>query len=252
MTKDGRLQQYTGFANSGRDVGRAHKALGTEVSSMTDETSDEYVTTNSSDSWTVKTEGKFDNYSDPHGELVDNYALKYHDDQPAYTYEETLQMSAGNLAYGSDWLNDYARNRQEWSSSGATMEIEDHQPRNEYSGSFSDSLTLQGTIGTTGGSASVAYGYTYAQSEVDITNESLDSDNRGQWKMDVAETDDPDGPDYNTVTFDPCTMAEYESALNGDILLSMESDAVFTDGWDSHTLNNWNQFSQGSDGCRNC
>jgi len=219
---------------------------------MTDETNDEYVTTSSSDSWTVKTEGKFDNYSDPHGELVDNYALKYHDDQPAYTYEETLQMSAGNLAYGSDWLNDYATNRQEWSSNGATMEIESYRPTGVYSGSVSESFSMEGTVSTTGGSATVGYSYTYTQGEVDMTDKSVDSDNRAKWKMDIASTDDPDGPDYNTVSFNPASMAEFESALNGDILLSMESNAVFTDGYDDHTLNNWNQFSQGSDGCRNC
>ena len=70
--------------------------------------------------------------------------------------------------------------------------------------------------------------------------------------MDVAQTDDPDGPDYNTVSFDPGSMAEFESALDGDILLIMESNGVFADGYDTHTLTNWNEFSQGSGGCRNC
>lgn len=251
VAPDGRVQQYTGVAGSPGDVGRVHRALAAERRALRSGGDDRYATT-SSDSWSVKNDGKYDNYSDPYGELVDNYTLRYHDDQPAYEYDQTLQMSAGSLAYGSDWRNDYANHRQDWSDNGATMEIEDHAPSQVYDGSTSYSVTMEGTISTTGGSATVGYGYTYSQSEVDMTDKSLDSENLGEWKMDVAQTGDPDGPDYNTVSFDPGTMAEFESALNGDILLEMESNGVFTDGVDSHTLTNWNQFSQGSDGCRNC
>lgn len=84
----------------------------------------------SNGSWTIKNEGKLENYSDPYGQLVDDYVFSYHDDEPAYTYEERFQMTAGKLAYDSYYENDWGRNRQNWYDNGATMELEDYYPSN--------------------------------------------------------------------------------------------------------------------------
>lgn len=102
------------------------------------------------------------------------------------------------------------------------------------------------------GGATVGYSYSYTQGEVDMTNEVVESENRAQWKMDVADTNDPDGPQSNTVRFDPGSIAEIESAVNGDMLLEVESTGTFEDNWGHHELTNWNSFEQGSDGCLGC
>lgn len=221
---DGTLRESIGIANRPRDVDKAHREAEAQRSEL-DRMGTGTASSSSSDTgWTVEEDGKVTTYADPYGDLVDYYKWLQSDDaENGLCYKEQYSMFPGVNEYNSDWYNDSGEHEQQWSVSDPDTEIKDWEPLNGTSGQTTQSVEVSGTVSTTGGSASVTYGYSYSTNEVDIDDKSSDSGNYARFVMDVSA-----GARDDTSSFEPASLGEFVSG-SPNRCVTVTSDATFVD-----------------------
>lgn len=230
----GTVHQSITVATRPRDVERAHQEVTMTAQKMRSKSPVQNdISAESNSNWTTKNNSKITTYNDPLGDFVTDYKFYYHNTKPLYSYKERYEGTSGILAYDSNNIINGGSSKHSWSQNGATTELADYGPRGTYSGSQSFGITLNG--GNTGVNASLSY--QYSQPAVSIVNQSIDRENYAKWKMNVSLTSPAR---KNTVTFDPGSMAKYESAQNGSHLLSVYDKLDVTGA----TLRNNNHFRQ--------
>jgi hypothetical protein len=250
VTEDGALTESIGIANRPRDVDKAHREAETERSRLEQADVGTASTSSSDSNWTIEEEGKVTNYANPYGDLVDYYEWLQNDDaESGLCYKEQFSMFPGTNEYDSDWYCDGGEHKEQWSQSGPTTEIEDWEPLNGTSGSTSESVEVSGTVSTTGGSTSVAYGYTYTSSEIDIDDKASDQDNYSRFTINIKA----DARD-DTCSFEPASLGEFVNGSPGRCV-TVTSDATFeqsTTG-DTETISNIAAYDHPSgDDCSGC
>jgi len=250
VTEDGALTESIGIANRPRDVGKAHREAEAEHSRLEQPDVGTASTSSSDSSWTVEEEGKVINYADPYGDLVDYYDWLQSDDaENGLCYKERFSMFPGVNVYDSNWYCDGGEHKEQWSENDPTTDIEDWEPLNGSSGQTSESVEVSGTISTTGGSTSVAYGYTYTSNEIDIDDKTVDQDNYSRFTVNIKA----DARD-DTCSFHPASLGEFVNGSPGRCV-TVTSDATFIQSGtgDTETISNIAAYDHPSgDDCSGC